>query len=132
MRRIKSVNENGIWSWELQAKQYPTFGNGIVYFKGMLKDNKWVDCLLFYGVDGTLQGVLNHYPFTYFPYQKNGSINLVVRKDKRRQGIATALLDEARKRFKINLKRQNYTPLGKKFIENYRLQLHKSVLQDVM
>lgn len=132
MRAIKSVSENGIWSWEHQAKQYPAIGNGIVYYKGMLSDKKWVDCLLFYGEDGTLQGVLNHYPFTKFPYQKNGSINLVVRKDKRRQGIATALLDEARKRFKINLKRQNYTPLGKKFIENYRLQLHKSVLQDVM
>ena len=132
MRRIKSVNENGIWSWELQAKQYPTFGKGIVYFKGMLKENKWVDCLLFYGEDGTLHGVLNHYPFTYFPYQKKGSINLEVRKDKRRQGIATALLNEARKRFKINLKKQDYTPLGKKFMENYRFQLHKPVLQDVM
>jgi GNAT superfamily N-acetyltransferase len=98
----------------------------------MLKDKKWVDCLLFYGEDGTLHGVLNHYPFTAFPYQKKGSINLEVRKDKRRHGIATALLNEARKRFKINLKKQDYTPLGKKFIENYRLQLHKSVLQDVM
>lgn len=132
MRTIKSASDNGIWSWEYQAKQYPAFGNGIVYLKGILNDNKWVDCLLYYGDDGTLQGVLNHYPFTKFPYQKNGRINLVVCKDKRRQGIATALLNEALKRFKINLKRQDYTPLGKKFIENFRLQLYKSALQDVM
>lgn len=132
MKTIKPISEVDIFSWEQQVKQYPAYGNGIVYFKGILINNKRVDCLLYYGDDGTLHGLLNHYPITTFPYQKNGSINILVRRDKRRQGIATALLNEALKRFKINLKKQNYTPLGKKFIDNYRLRLHKSVLQYVM
>jgi predicted acetyltransferase len=119
MRTIKPIIETGVFEWEHQSRQYPATGKGIQYFKGICKNDKWVDCLLYFGDDNKLQGVLNYYPFGFPPYQKKGSVNLEVRKDKRRQGIATALLKEGMSRFKINLKKQDYTPVGKKFIKNY-------------
>lgn len=79
----------------------------------------WVDCLLYYGYDNELHGILNHYPFEMPPYQKTGSVNLQVRPDRRRKGIASALLDEAIKRFNVKLEDQEYTPDGERFIKNY-------------
>lgn len=105
--------------WENQARQYPRYGSGITYFKGICDENRWVDCLLYYGYDNELHGILNHYPFEMPPYQKAGSVNLQVRPDRRRKGIATALLNEAVKRFNINLEHQEYTPDGERFIKNY-------------
>jgi len=112
-------NDNIVFQWDKQAEQYPKHGSGITYFKGFYEDCKWVDCLLFYGEDNELQGILNHYPFEKPPYQKKGSVNIQVRSDKRRNGIATALLDEAIGRFQVKLKRQEYTPSGDRFIKKY-------------
>jgi len=88
--------------------------------------------LLYYGDNNSLQGILNHYPVDIPPYQKLGSVNIQVRSDKRRVGIATALLNEGIKRFKINLKNQEYTLSGERFIRKfmrtsttYRLSLQK-------
>ena len=53
------------------------------------------------------------------PLQKKGSVNIAVRQDKRRHGIATTLLDEAIKLWNINLKNQDYTNMGERFITNY-------------
>lgn len=114
-----TITDNIVFQWEKQAEQYPRHGSGITYFKGFYKDGKWVDCLLFYGEDNELQGILNYYPFERPPFQKRGSVNIQVRSDKRRNGIATALLDEAIGRFQINLKRQEYTPAGGRFIKKY-------------
>jgi GNAT superfamily N-acetyltransferase len=116
----KAIQNNSIaFQWENQAKQYPQNGSGITYFKGNVEDGKWVDCLLYYGEDNELHGILNHYPFELPPYQKRGSINLHVRLDKRRNGIARALLDEAIERFQVNLRNQEYTPAGERFIKKY-------------
>ena len=118
IRRILPTNSLE-FLWENQARQYPKYGSGITYFKGECEDNTWVDCLLYYGYDNELHGILNHYPFEMPPYQKAGSVNLQVRPDRRRKGIATALLDEAIKRFNIILGDQEYTPDGEMFIKNY-------------
>lgn len=116
----RAIPTNSIaFQWEKQAEQYPKQGSGITYFKGFYEDGQWVDCLLYYGGDNELQGILNHYPFERPHYQKRGSVNIHVRLDKRRNGIATALLDEAIGRFKVNLKRQEYTTAGDRFIKKY-------------
>ena len=112
-------NIDQVFAWENQAKQYPEHGTGIIYFKSPWRNGKWIDCLLYYGNDSLLIGILNYYPFDIFPYQKKGSVNIQVRMDKRRNGIATALLDAAITRFIINLKRQEYTPSGERFIKKY-------------
>ena len=101
------------------TKQYPCAGTGIVYFKGKLRDNIWVDCLLYYDDDNSLQGILNHYSVDVPPYQKLGSVNIQIRSDKRRTGIATVLLNEGIKRFKISLKTQEYTLSGERFIRKF-------------
>ncbi len=119
MKNIATFSRNPLFEWENQARQYPKQGNGIEYFKGYYGKGLWVDCLLYYGNDGQLNGILNHYPFEMFPYQKKGSINIQVRSDKRRRGIATALLNEAIKRFRVNLKKQEYTHTGRKFIKSF-------------
>lgn len=116
----RAIPKNSIaFLWQNQARQYPRHGTGITYFKGICEDNMWVDCLLYYGYDNELHGILNHYPFEMPPYQKAGSVNLQVRPDRRRKGIASALLDEAIKRFNVKLEDQEYTPDGERFIKNY-------------
>jgi GNAT superfamily N-acetyltransferase len=119
MNKTVTFSKNPAFEWENQARQYPEQGNGIEYFQGYYGKGLWVDCLLYYGSDRQLLGILNHYPFEMFPYQKKGSINIQVRSDKRRRGIATALLNEAIKRFRVNLKKQEYTPTGRNFIKSF-------------
>ncbi len=119
MNKVIPINSIA-FLWESQARQYPKNGTGITYFKGEFEDNTWVDCLLYYGYDNKLHGILNHYPCEIPPYQKAGSVNIQIRPDRRRKGIATALLDEAIKRFNINLEIQEYTPDGEKFIKKYK------------
>jgi hypothetical protein len=132
MKKNVIIIRNPVFEWENQAKQYPCEGTGIVYFKGIISDSIWVDCLLYYGDDNSLQGILNHYPVDVPPDQKSGSVNIQVRSDKRRTGIATVLLNEGINRFKINLKNQEYTHSGERFIQKfmrtsttYRLSLQK-------
>jgi predicted acetyltransferase len=118
-KTIESYMEyHQIFNWQTQAKQYPEHGKGIEYFKGEMKDGKWVDCLLYYGKDSNLKGVLNFYPFD-FSHERKGNVNLEVKLSERRKGIATALLDEGIKRFQIDLRKQIYTESGRKFIKKY-------------
>lgn len=129
MRTIMPIHETGVFSWEYQAGHYPVQGKGIQYFRANVDDYTWVDCLLYYGDDLKLQGILNYYPFNFPPYQKKGSVNILVRMDRRRKGIASALLSEAMTRFKIDLMQQDYTPLGNKFINSYIFIPYKSIIQ---
>jgi hypothetical protein len=103
MRTIKPIVNVGVYEWENQARQYPVNGNGTLYFKGIRNISQWVDCLLYYGDDSMLQGILNYYPFNFPPSQRKGSANLEVRSDKRRQRIAIALLNEGMLEYHINL-----------------------------
>jgi GNAT superfamily N-acetyltransferase len=71
-----------------------------------------IDCLLLYSASGRLQGILNHYPRDEPPYERAGNVNLYVHPDHRRQGIGTALLREAVRRWAVDPRRQRYSPAG--------------------
>ena len=108
-----------IFEWKNQAKQYPENGTDLVYYKGVLPSGVNVHCLLYYGHTNILEGILNYYPIDLFPWQKRGSVNILVRHDRRRNGIATSLLDEAINRWNIKLEKQEYTKDGERFIYQY-------------
>ena len=107
--------------WKSMEKQFPPFGKGIHHFKNQIEEDppEWVDCLLYYGSDNKLEGILNYLPCDGTSFQKKGSISIHVREDKRRMGIATKLLNEALLVYDIDLYEQDYTDLGKLFIEKY-------------
>jgi GNAT superfamily N-acetyltransferase len=108
-------------SWEGQAAQYPPTGEpGIGYFAGDAGYNKPVDCLLRRDGTGLLRGILNHYPVDMPPWEKAGNVTVLVQPGWRRNGIASALLDEARRRWPIDLTAQTYTDNGRRFIAAYR------------
>jgi len=87
-------------SWESQAAQYSKTGPpGISYFRGHVTADYYVDCLLYRDEDGELVGILNHYPADYPPYEREGSGNIWVHPDRRRQGIGTELVLESMRRW---------------------------------
>jgi hypothetical protein len=110
---------DSIFKWENQAIQYPEKGSDLVYFKGVHPRGVTVHCLLYYGHDNFLEGILNYYPIDLLPWQKRGSVNILVRPDRRRNRIASSLLDEAIKRWNIKLEKQVYTKDGESFICKY-------------
>lgn len=113
----------GIFSWQGQSAQYPRKDTpGIHYFKGLISPEDWVDCLLFYDKAGDLVGVLNHFPKDMPPYEKKGNISVFVKPNRLREGIATRLLKAALKRWRIDLRRQQYTPDGELFIRGFNRQ----------
>lgn len=105
-------------SWQSQVHQYPESGPlGIDWFAGEL-DTGVVDCLLYRNADG-LVGILNYYSIDFPPYERAGNCNVFVKPSHYRQGIGTALLDEARRRWPIDLQAQRYTAMGSTFIRHY-------------
>lgn len=125
-----------VYSFESQRMQYPVTGEpGIGYFAGEIKDYGIVDCLLFRGEDGLLLGVLNHYPLdSPNPHygtvlgslfgepefiERAGNVNIFIHPEHKREGIATALVDEAISRWTIDFQQQQYTDEGVEFIARY-------------
>jgi GNAT superfamily N-acetyltransferase len=97
---VANVPDEQMYTWESQAAQYPPSGPpGISYFCGKLSDELIVDCLLYRDETGELVGILNHYPADFPPYEREGDENIWVHPDRRRQGIGSALLLEARFRW---------------------------------
>lgn len=121
--RSRVIPDDGMLTWESQVSQYPARGvPGISYFRGYDSthpERHHVDCLLFRGPDGKLQGVLNYYAVDMPPWEKAGNMNMWVRPDKRRRGIGTRLLDEARRRWPFNLAQQRFSESGVHFMESY-------------
>lgn len=117
--------------WASQAEQYPRTGPaGISYFAGEVGDGfPPVDCLLYRGDEGTLLGILNHYSVDYPPWEKAGNVNLWVYPYAFHRGIGTALLDEAMRRWEIDLDQQRYTHAGAAFVTAYTSR--KETMQDV-
>lgn len=103
-------------SWDTQVVQYPARDTpGIHYFRGDIGQGMWVDCLLHYDPDGSLSGILNHCPQDIPPFEKKGAVNMWVRPDRVRQGIGTALVDEAFDKWRFFGEDQRLTPNGAGF-----------------
>lgn len=102
------------YSYESQVVQYPRLGApGIEYFAGDGGFAKPVDCLLWRDDEGLVRGILNHYPVDMPPHEKAGNINLFIDPARQRQGIGTALVREANRRWgPINWNQQRYTKAG--------------------
>jgi len=114
-----SIPAFALFSFESQASQYPKTGEpGISYFAGETEHGT-VDCLLFRSKRGAVVGILNHYGFDSI-WEKTGNVNVWVREDHQRRGIATALLQEAATRWTINLDQQRFTPDGVALAEKLR------------
>lgn len=119
MELVVSIHPKDIFSWDSQGKQYPATGEpGISYFRGDVSDTVWVDCLLYRDDDGTLRGVLNHYPVDN-DFERAGNFNLFVQPSHYRQGIGTALVTEADLRWDIDFAQQRYTPNGASLVAKY-------------
>jgi GNAT superfamily N-acetyltransferase len=108
-----------LFTWESQARQYPTHGKpGLSYYRGDVSEafcpGAHVDCLLWRDDTGALIGILNHYPMDFPPYEKAGNVLVYVRADRRRAGIGTALVHEARTRWPVDFHAQRYTDAGAK------------------
>jgi hypothetical protein len=109
-----------LFSWNSQACQYPAEGPaGVSYFRGNVSEVLWVDCLLYRNEAGQLLGILNHYPLDWPPFEKAGNINIWVCPEHLQQGIGTALLTEAFRRWPINLLQQRYTVAGLQFVRRF-------------
>lgn len=127
-----------IYSFESQVGQYPQNGpQGISYFRGaddwMEEQGKWVDCLLFRDENGRIRGILNHYPFELISpedarvTEKSGNINIFIDPFYKNKQVGTKLLDEARRRYDIDLNKQTYSTEGAAFINAYVRKLPENI-----
>ena len=102
----------------IQNPRYPREGpEGVSYFRGQPKDypGRHVDCLL-YRQDGQIVATLNHFPAAMGPERK-GAVNVLVLPEYRRQGIGSALWEDARRRWDVTGDGQQVSPLGQKFLD---------------
>jgi GNAT superfamily N-acetyltransferase len=109
-----------LFTWESQVVQYPLTGPpGIGYFKGEVEGvEDWVDCLLYRDKTGRVRGICNHYPTTN-EFEDAGNVNIWVDPAWQRRGIGTQLLDEAHRRWPIDLRQQRYSFSGARFAQAY-------------
>jgi hypothetical protein len=91
-----TISDRQMLPWESQITQYERSGPpGVSYFRGQVSESLHVDCLLYRDEGGDLVGILNHYPADIRPFQLAHDMNIWVRPDRRRRGIASTLLLEA-------------------------------------
>jgi len=118
-----------VFAWETQSGQYANVrpvGPGITHFIGRLVNGD-VDCLLMYDDELELVGIMNVFTVDMLPYERAGNFTVMVRPDRRRRGIATLLMDEARRRWTINFEQQDYSHDGSAFATRY---VQRITLQD--
>lgn len=89
-----SIPSSLMFTWESQARQYPELLPPGTHRISEHVGQYPVECLVHYNELGELVGILNYYPQSIPPYEVEGNINIWIRKDFKRQGIATALLME--------------------------------------
>ena len=132
------VNLEPAFSWQSQAQQYPEQGSpgirleshwiegsierfpdrepGGAKYLNSLPNVARVDCLLYRDEDGALSGILNRYDGKN-PLEQLDAVNIWVRPDRQRQGIATALLRDAKRRWPgVTVQKQRYTQDGLKLL----------------
>jgi ribosomal protein S18 acetylase RimI-like enzyme len=104
------------FSWESQARQYAFRAEPGMHWErhslGRLGDMTQIDCLLARDDDGLTIGILNYYLDSNNALEKKGNVNIWVRPDRQRQGLGTAMLREAQKRYNIDFDQQRYTQDG--------------------
>ncbi len=105
-------------AWETVCLSYPRRSSrpGVVEFQPEIDFEMW--SLLWYDDASKLRGILNYYPVGS-PAERPGEFNITVHPAWRRRGIGTELLDEAFKRWPIELDRQRWTAEGLAFIKAY-------------
>ena len=133
MNYVSSLPQ-GALSWESQIHQYQDAvkpaAPGITYYAGDVSGSHPgkppVDCLLFWGMDNGLRilGILNHYPADYPPHEREGNVNIWVRRSHQRQGIASLLWQEAVNRWDVSLDDQRFTESGARWANAYAEQHH--------
>lgn len=104
-------------SWDSQVRQYPVRGEpGIGYFAGDVSHahpgKPPIHCLLYRDENGYVVGILNYYEVDYPPWEEAGNVNVFVKRQNRRQGIGTRLVDEAKHRWGISHRGQRYSAEG--------------------
>jgi GNAT superfamily N-acetyltransferase len=110
-------------AWEQQAPQYdipenPHHGTPGLHFWQVPKNlcgGVTIFCLLHYGDDGQLDAIMNYYP-KGTPLDEPGDFLILVRPDRQRQRIGTAVLGEAIRRWNVRLDDQCVTPAGEAFL----------------
>jgi hypothetical protein len=109
--------------WQDQEPQYREVKPerpGIVHFKGRQPGvANWVDCLLMFDDKLELVGILNYFAWDFPPWEVAGNFTVFTRPDRYRRRIATALLDEARRRWTVDLDQQEYSTSGAAFATRY-------------
>lgn len=119
MKLTLNITSRAGFTFESQVKQYPEDGpKGISYFAGEQPEGI-VDCLLYRDKSGKVRGILNHYPVDFPPHEKAGNLNVFVEARFQRKGIASKLLAEADKRWRIDWEQQNYTEAGAHLVKKY-------------
>ena len=117
--------------WADQSVQYAAVKPdrpGIVYFQGRDEGvEHWVDCLLMFDENLELVGILNYFAWDFPPWEVAGNCTMFTRPDRYRRGIASALMDEARRRWTMNFDQQEYTASGAAFVNRY---IQQRSLQD--
>lgn len=136
-----TVSGEGFWPWDSQAKQYPERDKpGIRYASrsvvigvahtptGDTDLITNVETLLHYSMAGKLTGILCRYPDTIeavlpsgdkHTLEEAGNISVWVKPSRRRRGIATALLDEAERRWSPDWFAMTFTRAGHALIRKH-------------
>lgn len=123
---VATIPADKPYSFESQARQYPKVGPpGLDYFAGEVEIarlqhpsgayvpiRETVDCLLYRNSRGAVIGILNHYPVDMPPYEQAGNVNIYVHPRRRRRGVGSTLLREARRRWGFDATQQSYTEAG--------------------
>lgn len=120
-RRIPTIPN--YLAWDLQAPQYdiPEVGDRSPGLHEWRVPGEWVrgiaiDVLLHYDADWLLDGILTHYPDGSPMDDQPGDITVLVRPDRQRRGIGRLLVEEAVRRWQIDLDTQCLTDDGNQLV----------------